>query len=92
MGMYVTYHNTLSWLLVAHACNPSYLGGNDQEDYGLKPAQAKSWQDSPPTQPMAEHTACHPKLCERLRPRGLWFQANPGKKFVRPPPISMEKS
>jgi hypothetical protein len=26
--------------VVAHACNPSYLGGRDQEDCGLKPAQA----------------------------------------------------
>jgi hypothetical protein len=25
---------------VAHACNPSYSGGRDQEDRGLKPAQA----------------------------------------------------
>jgi hypothetical protein len=23
---------------VAHACNPSYSGGRDQEDHGLKPA------------------------------------------------------
>jgi hypothetical protein len=28
--------------LVARACNPVYLGGRDQEDYGLKPAQANS--------------------------------------------------
>jgi hypothetical protein len=27
---------------VAHACNPSYSGGRDQEDYGSKPAQANS--------------------------------------------------
>jgi hypothetical protein len=27
---------------VAHACNPSYLGGRDQEDGGSKPAQANS--------------------------------------------------
>jgi hypothetical protein len=27
---------------VAHACNPSYSGGRDQEDHGLKPARAKS--------------------------------------------------
>jgi hypothetical protein len=27
---------------VAHACNPSYSGGRDQEDTGLKPAQANS--------------------------------------------------
>jgi hypothetical protein len=26
---------------VAHACNPSYSGGRDQEDLGLKPAQGK---------------------------------------------------
>jgi hypothetical protein len=30
---------------VAHACNPSYSGGRDQEDHGLKPAQANSSQD-----------------------------------------------
>jgi hypothetical protein len=23
---------------VAHFCNPNYLGGRDQEDYGLRPA------------------------------------------------------
>jgi hypothetical protein len=28
--------------LVAHACNPSYSGGRDQGDRGLKPAQANS--------------------------------------------------
>jgi hypothetical protein len=28
--------------LVAHACNPSYLGGRDQEDRGSKPAWANS--------------------------------------------------
>jgi hypothetical protein len=27
-------------LPVAHACNPSYLGDREQEDSGLKPAQA----------------------------------------------------
>jgi hypothetical protein len=27
--------------LVAHTCNPSYLGGRDQEDHGLRPARAK---------------------------------------------------
>jgi hypothetical protein len=28
--------------LVAHACNPSYSGGREQEDRGSKPAQANS--------------------------------------------------
>jgi hypothetical protein len=32
----------LSQVLVAHACNPSYSGGTDQEDHCLKTAQAKS--------------------------------------------------
>jgi hypothetical protein len=27
---------------VAHTCNPSYLGGRDQEDLGSKPSQANS--------------------------------------------------
>jgi hypothetical protein len=31
--------------LMAHACNPSYSGGRDEEDQGLKPAQANSSQD-----------------------------------------------
>jgi hypothetical protein len=30
---------------VAHACNPSYLGGRDQEDFDSKPAQANSSRD-----------------------------------------------
>jgi hypothetical protein len=30
---------------VAHACNPNYSGGRDQEDGGLRPAPAKSLQD-----------------------------------------------
>jgi hypothetical protein len=28
--------------LVAHACNPYYLGGRDQEDHHLQTAQASS--------------------------------------------------
>jgi hypothetical protein len=31
--------------LVAHACNPSYLGGRDKGDCGSKPAQANSSRD-----------------------------------------------
>jgi hypothetical protein len=27
---------------VAHACNPSYSGGREQEDHGLKPVWANS--------------------------------------------------
>jgi hypothetical protein len=31
-----------SWALVAHACNPSYFRGRDQEDRGSKAALANS--------------------------------------------------
>jgi hypothetical protein len=33
------------WVLVAHAYNPSYSGGSDQEDCGSKPARGNSLQD-----------------------------------------------
>jgi hypothetical protein len=35
----------LSQELVAHSYNPSYSGGRDQEDQGLKPAWTNSLQD-----------------------------------------------
>jgi phosphotransferase system glucose/maltose/N-acetylglucosamine-specific IIC component len=35
----------LGWALVAHACNPSYSGGKDQGERGLKPAWANSSRD-----------------------------------------------
>jgi hypothetical protein len=37
--------NQNSWALLAHACNPSYSGGRDQEDQGSKPAWANSLGD-----------------------------------------------
>jgi hypothetical protein len=33
-------------VLVAHACNPSYLGGGDQEDCGSRPAWGNSFRYS----------------------------------------------
>jgi hypothetical protein len=32
----------LSQMLVAHACNPSYSGGRDQDDHGVQPTWANS--------------------------------------------------
>jgi hypothetical protein len=32
----------VSWAPVSHAYNPSYLGGKDQEDHGLKPTWTNS--------------------------------------------------
>jgi hypothetical protein len=34
------------WVLVTHACNPSYSGDRDQEDCSSKPAQANSSRDA----------------------------------------------
>jgi hypothetical protein len=34
-----------SWILVAVVCNPSYLGGRDQEDHDSKSGQANSSED-----------------------------------------------
>jgi hypothetical protein len=36
---------TLSRALIPHSCNPSYSGGRDQEDLGLKPDGANSLSD-----------------------------------------------
>jgi hypothetical protein len=37
-----TLKNKCGWAPVAHTCNPNDLGGRDQEDRGLKPAQENS--------------------------------------------------
>jgi hypothetical protein len=36
-------NNTRSQALVAHSCNPSYLGGWDWEDCNLRPTRTNSW-------------------------------------------------
>jgi hypothetical protein len=38
-------YSFLSWMLIAHAYNPSYSGGRDQKDRGSNPAQANSSRD-----------------------------------------------
>jgi hypothetical protein len=37
-----------NWVLVAHTCLLSYLGGWDQENHGSRPAQAKKFHETPP--------------------------------------------
>jgi hypothetical protein len=44
--------NKKSQALVPHAYNPRYLGGRNQEDRGLKSAQANSSQDPISTKPI----------------------------------------
>jgi hypothetical protein len=42
---------------VAHTCNPSYSGGRDQKDCGLKPAWANSFQDTISKYPITKNWA-----------------------------------
>jgi hypothetical protein len=52
----------ISWVPLAHACNPSYSGGRDQEDRGSKPAWTNSLQD-----PISKKPFTIKGLVERLK-------------------------
>jgi hypothetical protein len=41
----ISKQHTVLGIPVAHAYNPNYSGGRDQEDLGSKPTQANSSQD-----------------------------------------------
>jgi hypothetical protein len=43
--MKIHYLKNGSWALIAHACNPSYSGGRDQEEHGSKQAWENSSKD-----------------------------------------------
>jgi hypothetical protein len=60
---------------VAHACNPSYSGGRDQEDHGLKPVQANSSQD-----PILKNTITKIGLVEWLKAKALISNPRTAKK------------
>jgi hypothetical protein len=38
-GQFKTIISSSPWMLVARACNPSYLGDRDQEDHQSQPEQ-----------------------------------------------------
>jgi hypothetical protein len=63
--------------MVAHACNPRYLGGRDQEDQGSRPLWALNKLE------MVAQT-CDPRYMED-RGRGTWSQSIHGQK-IRPYP------
>jgi hypothetical protein len=50
----IKYINYSCWVLVAHASNPNYSGGRDQEDRSSKPAWANSLQDPVSKKPFTE--------------------------------------
>jgi hypothetical protein len=64
-----------------HTCNPSYLGGKNQKNCGLRPAQTKSSQDPISTNKSLVwwHMSVIPDICEALI-GGSWSR----HKFVRP--------
>jgi hypothetical protein len=59
---------------VAHACNPSYSGGRDQEAQGLKPAQANSLRDPISKRPITKG------LVEWLKVKALSSSPSTAKK------------
>jgi hypothetical protein len=40
-SLYTNFKKELGWSVVVHTCNPSYKGGEDWEDHGLRPVLAK---------------------------------------------------
>jgi hypothetical protein len=69
---------------VAHACNPSYSGGRDQEDHSSKPAN--SLQDPTLTKPITKKRAgrvaqgIDPEFkhqyCKKKKKKNLHFKKN----------------
>jgi hypothetical protein len=64
-----------SQMPVAHACNPSYSGGRDQEDRGSKPAQANS-----SSRPYLENPFTKMGLLQWLKVKALSSSPSPAKK------------
>jgi hypothetical protein len=72
------------WVPVAHACNPSYSGGRDQEDHSSKPSWANSSED-----PISKKTITKKKgFAEWLKVKALRSSPSTTKKktFLRDPP------
>jgi hypothetical protein len=64
-------------LLLTYTCNPNYLGGRDQEDHGLRSAQAKKVHEAHIS------TSCwtwwhvtHSQLQREAKIGGSWFQTS----------------
>jgi hypothetical protein len=73
-----------SWALVAHTCNPSYLGSWDQENCTSRPAQANSLQDSIFKRTRAKWTGGVTQAVENLlcKHKALISKPSPTKKNI----------
>jgi hypothetical protein len=82
-----------SQALVAHACNPSFLGGWDQEDCSSKPAWANSSQDPISKISRVKWTKGEAQVVECLlsKRKALSSSPNPTKKFVEKRLVSVLK-
>jgi hypothetical protein len=67
---------------VAHACNPSYSGSRDQEDYALKLAGANSSQDPISVKPITMKGLIESACLAVMRP-AVQFSVLPKKKKKR---------
>jgi hypothetical protein len=75
---YLCFWCHIKILLSCHACNPSYSGGRDQEDSGLKPAWANSSWDT--TSRKKKQTQIRRKASRVAQGVGLEFKSQYHKK------------
>jgi hypothetical protein len=71
----MTKHHWRSWALVAHACNPSYSGGRDQEDHG-------SNRQNVPQDAILKKPFTKKRLMEWLKVEALSSNPNIEKKII----------
>jgi hypothetical protein len=62
---------------VAHACNPSYSEGRDQEDHGSRPAQANSLRDPILKNPTQKGAGVLAQVVEYLSSKYEHLSSNP---------------
>jgi hypothetical protein len=67
---------------VAHAYNPSYSGGRDQEDHGSKPALAISMQDPILKKPFTKQAGGVARVVECLPSKHKALSSNPTKNWA----------
>jgi hypothetical protein len=79
---------------VAHACNPSYSAGRDQEDCGSNPAQANSLWNLISKTPITEKdwwngSRCRPRVQTPVLPKKNHGKASPKEELLGPGAASL---